>query len=300
MYTLKKKAKHRCKKIGLYLVTWLDSFRAETRRKRQRDLNFNNTVFLCQHSDCNQRYFRLYQVMSAYKLQKMAIPGDPNPNELEYSESMTPELFHELGLVRCPHCHNWNVERAEKFDWMRNAEAFPELTRKQLARHRKNIYDPKGKKRLLKTLRGIETHIKEIDGIAAYQLQQGLPSIDSGELDITSTIQSIQEQLALLGASTHHRDVQLKARKLSRLLDRPIMERLRKPIRQNPAPCNLTRGQRLEQEWTIELEKTIYQLKKWLETNEREGSYHTSSHHEVRRLTQKYIDMTQETEESTR
>lgn len=277
--------------------------------KRQRDLSFNNTVFLCQHSDCDHRYFRLYQVMRAYKLQKIEIQGDPNPNELEYSEYMSPELFHELGLVLCPHCHNWNVERAETFDWMKDAEAFPELTRKQLARHRKNIYDSKGKKRLLKTLQGIDAHIKEIDGIAAYQLQQGLPSIDSSELNIASAIQSIQEQLAVLSASTHHRDVQLKAQNLSRMLDQPIMDRLRKPIRSTLVPRNLTREQRLEQEWTIELGETLYQLKKWLQKNERKDKHLTmasiqsafgSPNHEIRRLTKRYIDMTQETEESTR
>lgn len=209
MHTLKQKIKQ----FMRYVINGLDNVSAKTKRKRQRDLSFNNTVFLCQHSDCDHRYFRLYQVMSAYKLQKIEIQGDPNPNELEYSEYMLPELFHELGLVLCPHCHNWNVERAETFDWMKDAEAFPELTRKQLARHRKNIYDSKGKKRLLKTLQGIAAHIKEIDGIAAYQLQQGLPSIDSSELNIASAIQSIQEQLAVLSASTHHRDVQLKAQK---------------------------------------------------------------------------------------
>lgn len=77
--------------------------------KRQRDVRFSNTVYLCENPDCNRKFFRMYHIFEAYKRNIMTIPGEPIVDELPYSQKVRVKWAEKLGICRCPDCRTDNI-----------------------------------------------------------------------------------------------------------------------------------------------------------------------------------------------
>lgn len=186
--------------------------------KRQRDLRFSNTLYLCENGRCDRKFFRMYQVFEAYKSNRMAIPGETNLNELTYSQNVRIQWAEKMGICRCPDCGTQNVKRTRQFDWMDAAPAFPKLDRKELTERRRQFANPGHEKQMAKALEDIRETIDELDSIAAYQLQYDIASDAASDQHLTERLQGIQQQLQLFRQTTPYASTRQTAAELLRRL----------------------------------------------------------------------------------
>lgn len=170
--------------------------------KRQRDMRFSNTVYLCENPDCDRKFFRMYHIFEAYKRNLMTIPGEPVVDELSYAHSVRVKWAEKLGICRCPDCHSDNIIRTKQFEWMDTSPAFPKLDNEQLKMRRKIFNNPVLEEEANESLEAIRQAINEMDSIAAYQHNYELSG--PNESDTAKRLQSIQEQLELFRQTTFH------------------------------------------------------------------------------------------------
>ncbi|WP_422123931.1 hypothetical protein DHX103_03730 [Planococcus sp. X10-3] len=185
------------------------------KEEKKKNVDFSNALYVCKNTECNRKFFRLYQVLEQWKYGIGSVHDFKNISlqaELQIIATQSVESFTTTSKMVCPTCLNRDVERTKEYEWMTDAPDFPRLSNTGLKELRNEFN--RRKQSGLSRLKEIEKIIEEKESLEAFQWQYKLDnSFYSGKSEfdnkrntaedgIIKMKQEIIAQLDLLQEST--------------------------------------------------------------------------------------------------
>lgn len=145
--------------------------------EREINVNFSNALYLCRNSQCNRKFFRVYQILEQMKYGVGPIENYKSislQGELKLVTTNSIASFEKSTKLICPTCQMSDVISTKEFDWMKDAPDFPKLSYSGLSEFRKEFENRKISG--LSRIKELEKVIEEKESLEAFQWQYKLDS----------------------------------------------------------------------------------------------------------------------------
>lgn len=162
-----------------------------------KNITFSNALYVCKNTECDRKFFRVYQVLEQWKYGVGSINDFRTVSlneEMKLVVSRTIESFEKGSRLICPTCQKNNVESTKEFDWMKDAPDFPRLSYTGLREFRKEF--ERRKQSGTAKIKEIEIIIEEKESLEAFQWQYKLDnSFNSGKNEFDASRNEAEDQI---------------------------------------------------------------------------------------------------------